>query len=163
MIKQKNNNSNFINKNNKAGLKYNVQTQKENKNILKVNIKNNDKLNQLSNNLKINTQKNIIHNPKLGKKENIYLRKELNNTNLDNFLKNFSLLSNNNSKAINSQQSQTTLNTSNLNKLSSNSYKSKYSNLDAYSTENKYIFSIKILKFLFFVLIQKNAHLKLNQ
>ena len=32
-----------------------------------------DKLNQLSNNLKINTQKNIIHNPKLGKKENIYL------------------------------------------------------------------------------------------
>lgn len=68
-LKQKNNNSNFINKNNKAGLKYNVQTQKENKNILKVNIKNNDKLNQLSNNLKINTQKNIIHNPKLGKKK----------------------------------------------------------------------------------------------
>ena len=141
-LKQKNNNSNFINKNNKAGLKYNVQTQKENKNILKVNIKNNDKLNQLSNNLKINTQKNIIHNPKLGKKENIYLRKDLNNTNLDNFLKDSSLLSNNNSKAINSQQSQTTLNTSNLNKLSLNSYKSKYSNLDAYSTENKYIFSL---------------------
>ena len=142
IFKPKINDSNYINKNNKVEIKNNIQSPKDNTNkISKANIKNNDKSNYFSNNLKKNTRKNLI-NQKQIKEGNINIRKDLNNSNLDNFLKNSSLLNKNNNKIIYTHQSQTTLNSSNVNKFHSNSFKSKYSNLETNPDETKYIFSI---------------------
>ena len=142
-FKPKNNNSNFINKKNKAIIKNNIEFQKNDKNkISKTNIKFNDKSNYFLNNLKINTRTNLINNQIQNKEGNIDKRKESNNTNLGNFLKNSSLLNNSNNNILYSQQSQTTLNSSNINKFNSNEYKSKFSNIETYPNENKYIFSL---------------------
>ena len=108
-LMKKNNNNCIINQN------------KIDKNKLsKANINSNDKLNYLSNNLKLNTRKNLIINQIQSQKGNIDKIKQSNNTNFDNFLKNSSLLNDNNNNILYSQQSQTTLNSSNINKLSSN-------------------------------------------
>ena len=131
-FKPKNNNSNCI-----------INQNKIDKNKLsKANINSNDKLNYLSNNLKLNSRKNLIIDRIQSKKGNIDKIKQSNNTNFDNFLKNSSLLNDNNNNILYSQQSQTTLNSSNINKLSSNDYKSKFSNLESFHDDNKYIFSL---------------------
>ena len=141
-FKQKNNNSNFIINKNKATVKINESQKDDKNNISKANIKNNENINYFSNNLKLNIRKNLTTNQMQFKEGNIDKRKESINTNFDNFLKNSSLLNNSNNNLLYSQQSQTTLNSSNINKFNSNEYKSKLSNLEKYPDENKYIFSL---------------------
>ena len=141
-FKQKNNNSNFIINKNKVIIKNN-ESQKDDKNKMsKANIKSNDEINSFSKNLKLNTRKNLINNQIQNKEGNFDKRKESKNTNFDNFLKNSSLLNNNNNNILYSQQSQTTLNSSNINKINSNDYKSKFSNLETCHDDGKYIFSL---------------------
>ena len=130
---------------NKAEIKNNNNSEKSKKVINKTFkthiIKTNDKSNTNINNLKINNQKSIITNPKKITNKKPNLSKDLNNTNFDLFLKGSNLLNDNNKKLY-SQQSQTTMNTSNLNRLPSNSYKSKHSNLETILEENKCIYSL---------------------
>ena len=121
----KNNKDIIVNKNN------------ENKKIIKNKIKENPQ----SKNLKLNIKDNILFSSKPGQNNNNCIDLYKNNNNLDIFLNSPSQL--NKSNIILSQQSQTTLNTSkNLYRFTSNSYKSKYSNIKTISEENKYIFSL---------------------
>ena len=126
---------NNINKNVKQNKNNGRKTRKVISQTYKTLIKANDKSDTDINNIKNNNKKNIIT------KEKPKQNKDSNNTNFDLFLKGSNIL-NDNSQKIYSQQSQTTLNTSNLNRLPSNSYKSKYSNLETISQENKCIYSL---------------------
>ena len=129
--------------NNKVGIKNNNIGTKERKVIKQYNtfIKTKDISNTNINNHKINNKNKIITNSKKITKVKPKQNKDSKNTNFDLFLKGSNLL-NDNSQKIYSQQSQTTMSTSNLNRLPSNSYKSKYSNFETISEENKCIYSL---------------------
>ena len=111
-------------------------------NTSKINIKlSNNQYNYQKNNIKINIPENIILKTKLNKKKKIKINTSINsnNTNADLFFKNSSLL---NKSKLYSQQNQTTLNTSDLSKANSNSYKSKFLIQNEIKSINKNIFSI---------------------
>ena len=140
----KNTTSNILNNNNMNNI---IQKKKDAKlksnkiNDLKIGVKVNNKNIYQSNTLKINAKDNLISSIKAGKKNNLQIRTKENKENSDKFVKKSSQL--NNSNIIQSQQSQTTLNTSkNLYRFPSNTYNSRYSNLEIISEENKCIYSL---------------------